>query len=212
MPNIIKWLLPREYKFFDMLKGHSSVMVEASRELKSFIGEYHNLSQISKKNLVKGLKDIEHKGDDSTHNILILLDKAFITPIDKEDIHKLTMLIDDVIDLIYAAAVKIHIFDLKNMDEFIVKLAGTILRIVSKTDELFLKIVKLNHMSQIYIDVHSLENEADEILYNALSELFKSKDPIYIIKYKEVYEILGAITDKCEDIANVIESVVVKHA
>ena len=212
MANILHWLLPKEEKFFVMLKEHSSNMVDASKELKKFIDSYGELREEDKKDFVKKIKAIETKGDEIAHKIMGLLDKSFITPIDKEDIHGLAMLIDDVVDIIYETSVKISIFELKDVDEFIIKLTQVGVDIVGKTDELFANIGKLKHMNGLYVDVHSLENKADEILYEALSHLFKTRDPVNIIKYKEVYEFLEAISDKCEDIANVVESVVVKHA
>lgn len=212
MPNIMHWLLPKEEKFFDMLKEQSSNAVDAARELRSFIEQYENLSLGSKKEFVKKMKSIETKGDELAHKIIGLLDKSFITPIDKEDIHRLTMLLDDIIDFIYDATVRIVIFDVRRIDNFVISLSQIVFDIVNKVDEGIGKIGKLNGMSQFYIDAHTLENRADEIYYNALSELFKKENPIDIIKYKEIYEFLETITDRCEDIAHVMESVVVKHA
>ncbi len=212
MPSIVHWLLPKEDKFFDMLKEQSSNMVDAARELKKFIEEYDGLSQDSKKEFVKKLKDIESKGDDIAHKIIGLLDKTFITPIDKEDIHRLAMLLDDVVDLVYAASIRLVIFDVKRIDGFIKSLSDIVLEIANKIDEGVGKVGKLNGMGQFYVDTHTLENSADDIYFDAISELFKKDNPIDIIKYKEIYEFLEAITDRCEGIANVIESVVVKHA
>lgn len=147
-----------------------------------------------------------------THNIIGTLDKTFITPIDKEDIHRLATLLDDVIDFIYATSLRLVIFKIKFIDSHIKNLTEIILEIVKKIDNSILEISKLQNMSQFYVDVHTLENKGDDIYHTAIAKLFDKKDPIEIIKYKEIYEFLENITDKCEDIANVIESIVVKHA
>ena len=212
MANLVNWLLPKEKKFFLMLKDQASNVVDGASEFKNLIDNYNSLSDIKRKELVKKIKEIESKGDNIVHNIIGSLDKAFITPIDKEDIHRLSMLLDDAIDFIYATSIRLTIFKINRIDDHIRKLADIILETVKKIELGVIGVSKLKSMNRFYIDIHTLENKADDIYHEALGDLFNKKDPIEIIKYREIYEYLENITDRCEDIANVIESIVVKHA
>ena len=212
MANLVNWLLPKEKKFFLMLRDQASNVVDGANEFKNLIDNYNSLSDVKRKELVKKIKEIESKGDNIVHNIIGSLDKAFITPIDKEDIHRLSMLLDDAIDFIYATSIRLTIFKINRIDDHIRKLADIILETVKKIELGVIGVSKLKSMNRFYIDIHTLENKADDIYHEALGDLFNKKDPIEIIKYREIYEYLENITDRCEDIANVIESIVVKHA
>ena len=212
MANLVNWLLPKEKKFFLMLRDQASNVVDGAIEFKNLIDNYNSLSDVKRKELVKKIKDIESKGDNIVHNIIGSLDKTFITPIDKEDIHRLSMLLDDVIDFIYATSIRLTIFKINRIDDHIRKLSDIILETVKKIELGVIGVSKLKSMNRFYIDIHTLENKADDIYHEALGDLFNKKDPIEIIKYREIYEYLENITDRCEDIANVIESIVVKHA
>ncbi|MCH8004362.1 MAG: DUF47 domain-containing protein [Nanoarchaeota archaeon] len=212
MINLVNWLLPKEKKFFLMLKDQASNVVDGSNEFKNFIHNYNALNEAKKRDFVKRIKEIESRGDNITHNIIGSLDKTFITPIDKEDIHKLAMLLDDVIDFIYATSIRLTIFKISRIDDHIKKLTDIVIEIIEKIELGIIGVSKLRTMNRFYIDIHTLENKADDIYHEALDDLFNKKNPIEIIKYREIYEYLENITDKCEDIANVIESIVVKHA
>jgi len=212
MVNIVNWLLPKEKKFFLMLKGQASNVVDGANEFKNLIDNYNSLSYDKRKDLVKKIKEIESIGDNLTHNIIGSLDKTFITPIDKEDIHRLAMLLDDVIDFIYATSIRLTIFKISRIDDHIRKLTDVILETVKKIELGVVGVSTLKSMNRFYIDIHTLENTADDIYLEALNDLFNKKNPIEIIKYREIYEYLENVTDKCEDIANVIESIVVKNA
>ena len=212
MPDIIRWLLPKEEEFFDRLKEQSSNAVRGAEEFNSLIGSYNSLSEDQRVISLKKIKDIEHTGDDLAHNIISNLDKTFITPIDKEDIHSLVMLLDDVIDLINTTAERLIIFKISKIDIYIKNLNEVVFDIAKKIDNGIFEVRKLKNMNKFYIDVHTLENKGDEIYRNALIELFGKANVIDIIKYKEIYELMENIIDKCESIANVMESIVVKHA
>tara|TARA_Y100000310_G_C20362372_1_gene659591 strand:+ start:73 stop:711 length:639 start_codon:yes stop_codon:yes gene_type:complete len=212
MSNIVSWLLPKEKKFFLMLKTQASNVVDGANEFKSLIDNYNTLSKAKRKEFVKRIKNIEDRGDNIVHNIIGSLDKTFVTPIDKEDIHKLAMLLDDVIDLIYATSTRLIIFKIDKINDNIRKLTDIIVDITGKIELGVIGVSKLKTMNRFYIDIHTLENKADDIYHETLDDLFNKKDAIEIIKYKEIYEFLENITDKCEDVANVIESIVVKNA
>ncbi len=213
MANIMRWLVPNEDKFFEMLTNQTENVVEGAKELKNFIDNYDKLGRGERKSKTQLIKNIEHKGDEITHKIIEKLNKTFITPIDKEDIHKMAVLLDDVIDLINVVTSRFRIFGIERIDDYIIKLSNIIFNTVSEVNKSILNLKKLKDMEECYVKIHTLENEADEVYLQALSDLFHFyKNPIDIMKYKEIYELLEKITDKCEDVAHVIESIVVKHA
>jgi len=212
MANIIHWILPKEQKFFHMLREQSLNVINGAEEFKAFIEKYDKLNDNERIEFVKKLKAIEAKGDELAHNIIGILDKTFITPIDKEDIHELSMLLDDIIDFIHETAEKLVIFNINKVDRYIIDLTNVVLSIMKIIDYGFMEIEKLKSMNQFYVDVHTLENKGDDLHRDALARLFDKSNAIDIIKYKEIYELLERIIDGCEDIANLIESVVVKHA
>jgi len=212
MTNLVNWLLPREKKFFLMLRDQASNVVDGANEFKYLIDNYNSLSDVKRRELVKKIKEIESKGDNIVHNIIGSLDKTFVTPIDKEDIHRLAMLLDDVIDKVYATSIRLSIFKIGKIDDYIKKMTEVVIESIGKIELGIMGVSKLKNMNRFYIDIHTLENKSDDIYHEALDNLFNKKNPIEIIKYKEIYEFLEDLTDKCEDIANVIESIVVKHA
>jgi len=213
MKRIMNWLVPKEEKFFELLAKQSENALKAAEELKEFVRDYEKSSRSERKSKSNSMKSIERKGDEIAHEIMEKLDTTFITPIDKEDIHRMTVLLDDVVDLIDTATLRFVILGIERIDNHIIKLVSVTHQSVEELNKAVADLKKLKHVKEHYVKIHSLENEADEVYYNALSELFHFfKNPIDIIKYKEVYELLEGVTDKCEDVANVIESIVIKHA
>ena len=212
MASIVHWLLPKEEKFFQMLQEQCSNVVDGANEFKNLVYNYNEMDYSRKRDFIKKIKDIEHKGDNLTHKIIGILDKTFVTPIDKEDIHRLAVLLDDVIDLIDSTAERLIIFKIDKIDSYIKDSTNVVLKIVKEIEQGVVGVSKLKNMNQFYINVHTLENKGDELYRGALSSLFNKKVLVDIIKYKDIYDFLENITDKCEDIANVIESIVVKHA
>jgi|TARA_B100001964_G_C14226728_1_gene598011 hypothetical protein len=212
MPKILHWLLPKEEEFFRMLGEQASTAVEAVDDFSKLVYDYNILSDLKKKELVSKIEDLEDKGDNLTHKIIGDLDKTFITPIDKEDIHRLAMLLDDVIDLIHMASERMLIFKITRINSHIMNFTDIVIKIVKRVEEGVMDIDKLKNMNQFYVDVRTLENKGDVLFNIALARLFDKKDAIEIIRYKNIYEFLEEIINKCEDIANVMESIVVKHA
>lgn len=207
------WLVPKEEKFFEMLTEQVENALEGAKELKNFVNNYSEYERSERKSKAQVIKGIEHKGDEITHKIIEKLNKTFITPIDKEDIHEMAVLLDDVIDLINAVALRFVLLGVERIDDYIIKLADIIYSAVTELTKSIMDLRKLKDMREHYVKIHSLENEADDVYHEALSELFHFyKNSIDIIKYKEIYELLEEITDKCEDVTHVIESIVVKHA
>lgn len=202
-------MIPRETKFFDMFAEMSSNLTEGATVLRDLLQNYSNVT-IG----VQKIKDIEHKGDDMTHAVLIKLNQTFITPFDREDIHRLASSIDDVLDYVNSAADRLIMYKIKAVPQAAIDLANVI---VKQGDELAhaVRLLEKNHQKVLdhCVEVNRLENEADRIARDAIGHLFEQEtDPIHLIKIKELLEVLETATDKAEDAANVLETVILKSA
>lgn len=202
-------LLPRDTKFFDLFAEMAGNLGEGARLLQRTLDDFQDVEA-----RVRQLKDIEHRGDELTHNILTKLNQTFITPFDREDIHRLASSLDDVLDFIYAAGVRLVMFRIKAAPPAASKLAEIIIR---QTDQLSQALSRLerkhDQVLENCVEINRLENEADLVARAAITTLFdEERDPIALIKLKELYEVLETATDKAEDAANVLESVVLKSA
>jgi predicted phosphate transport protein (TIGR00153 family) len=166
--------------------------------------------------LLKSLKELEHKNDELTHSIFIELGRNFITPFDREDIHSLATSLDDVADYLWGSAKRIANYSIDDSQELIGQFADVITRSVAALDDAVKKLrdmKDLRAITQACVLINSLENEADDVLDKALSDLFASyTDPLELIKKKDLYEMLETVTDKCEDAANVLETIIIKYA
>jgi hypothetical protein len=202
-------LIPRETKFFDMFVEIAQNVIEGARLMKALLENYQDVpTQIAR------LKDIEHRGDDMTHAVFTKLNQTFITPFDREDIHRLASSLDDVLDLLNAAGDRMMVYKIKSVPPESAVLAGLILQ---QSEELARAVGVLEKQQQSVmqhcVEINRLENEADRVTRDAVGKLFDTeKDPIQLIKIKELYEVLELATDKAEDAANVLESVILKSA
>jgi uncharacterized protein len=200
-------LIPRETKFFDMFAEVSANLCEGARLLERILRQVG--SDIPQ--MVQQFKRIEHRGDDMTHAILTRLNQSFITPFDREDIHRLASSLDDVLDFMNAAAVRLVMYKISDPPRAAADLAALV---VQQSDELSTAVSLLGKNQKLLdhcVEVNRLENEADVVSRAAIAELFETeRDPIRLIKIKELYEVLEAATDKAEDVANVLEAVVLK--
>jgi predicted phosphate transport protein (TIGR00153 family) len=162
---------------------------------------------------VQELKDIEHRGDDMTHNVLTRLNQTFITPFDREDIYRLASSLDDILDFTYSAGVRLVMYKITSAPEAASKLADVLVRQCDQVLNAVKGLEKNDRVLEYCVEINRLENEADQISRAAIATLFeKEKDPISLIKLKELYEVLETATDKAEDAANVLEGVVLKGA
>jgi predicted phosphate transport protein (TIGR00153 family) len=202
-------LVPKDTKFFDMFAEMASNLGDGARLLKQTLEDFKDLDA-----RVQQLKDIEHRGDDMTHNILTKLNQTFITPFDREDIYRLASSLDDVLDFIYAAGVRLIMYKITNAPPAASLLAGIVVKQADQlTDALARLGKKHDNVLEHCVEINRLENEADSVARAAIAVLFeKEKDPISLIKLKELYEVLETATDKAEDAANVLEGVVLKSA
>lgn len=162
------------------------------------------------------MKDIEHQNDDITHQIFVELGKNFITPFDREDIHSLALALDDICDHIYDSAKKITFYKVDPSDQGIRKLSDVILASVLAVNQAVLGLRELKNTKKIVesiIKINSAENQADDIFDLSIERLFEHENDVkQVIKFREIYQTLENATDKCEDVGNVIESIIVKYA
>ena len=203
--------VPREEKFFDLFVDSARNMVKAARGLKDMLDNWENIGVKAAE-----ITELEHEGDSITHQIVALLHRTFVTPFDREDIALLSHTMDDITDFIHAAADAIYIYKIKKPTQRAKELAETI---VQASEEVEKAVVLLRHRSDIKkimehcVELNRLENRADKIYRSALGELFDDgEDTAYIIKWREIYEHMESATDRCEDVANVLEGVALKHA
>lgn len=214
MKNILTWFVPQELKFFDMLRKQSENVLYGAKQFKEFMFNYSKLSDKQKKEFVNKLKDIENHGDDITHSIIEALNKTFVTPFDREDIHQITVLLDDVIDFIDVICRRIYIYKLKEVSESMKHMTSIIYKCVVEVNEGVKDLRTLKNIKPHCIKINTLENEADYIHTQSLAELFNEnhkKNPIEVMKTKEIQEYLENVVDKCEAISFLFDNIVVKH-
>jgi len=201
-------LIPREEKFFTMFVEDAQNVLGAARLLEQFFRNYDDRERIASQ-----LLDAEHAGDQISHTIGHKLEKTFVTPFDREDIHALISRLDDILDLIEEVADTCILYNIDAPTQPAIEQAEIITR---QCEQLAQGLVKLRHFKGVepfWIEVHRLENEGDRVARLAVSELFKhGQEPIDVIKWKDVYALLEKAIDTAEDAANVIERIVVKHA
>jgi len=202
-------LIPKEEKFFVMFRDIAKDIVTGAVALKEMLD---NFSDPHKSQHL--IKEIEHKCDMQTHDIIKKLNKSFITPLDREDIYSLASALDDIIDIIDAATQHIIVYHIDRITPEAKELGFIILKACQTIEKAVTVLEKHpKQISEFCVEINSLENEADRVRADAISRLFnEEKDPIRLIKWKEIYENLELVTDKCEDAANILESVVVKNA
>ena len=202
-------LVPREEKFFDLFEQQGANIVAAARALETLTLDYPNA-----KHHAQAIEDLEHAGDTLTHELVRRLNTTFITPIDREDIYALSSRLDDVLDLIDAVADRLLLYKISSPTEGCIAMAKII---VKSAEEMDRAVHCLRSLSAFYhkhcVEVNRLENEADRLLRDQLAALFEGRvDPIEVIKWKELYETMESVTDRCEDVVNVIEGIVLKMA
>ena len=203
-------LIPREMKFFEMFAQVADNLVSGARILCDFLNNYHYDRLPS---MVQQIKEIEHQGDDMTHRIMIKLNQTFITPFDREDIHALASSLDDVLDFINGASDRLLTYKITMPSPSAKVLAGIILKQTEELGKAVSLLGKNRNLLAHCVEVNRLENEADQVTRAAIGRLFEGGyDPITLIKLKELLEILEAASDKAEDVANVLETVVLKNA
>lgn len=200
-------LIPREEKFYEDFKMMADQLKRGARLLESMFAVDPPVADKAHE-----IKEVEHQCDFLTHEIIQRLNKTFVTPIDREDIHELARTLDDVMDAIDSAASLVPLYRIDKVRPGARELTRII---IQQTDEIRTAVEALEQRKGVLeraIEINRLENEADRIHRQAIGRLFDEEhDPIMVIKWKEIYDILEEATDACEDVANLLENVVVKH-
>ena len=204
-------LLPRDQRFFDLFTSVATLNVEAAKHLHELLkseGDHRAY-------LVDSIKRLEHEADGLTHEVISRLDRTFITPLDREDIHLLASRLDDILDLIDGSARRLQIFRASNPPKGIVVIAEVIVRATEQILEA-VRILDRGKAPQVIAacaQVKRLEEEGDAAYHEWLGRLFEAeRDPINLIKWKEIYDTLEKTLDQAEDVANVLESIAIKHS
>ncbi|MFA6457061.1 MAG: DUF47 family protein [Bacteroidota bacterium] len=209
---MIQALLPHDEKFFMLFDKLSNTIVEASDTLRTLPSLPKNEREI----IVKKIQEIEHKADSITHEIYTELNSTFVTPFDREDIHKLASALDDVVDLIDGSANRFYLYKIKKNSADIQRLTEIIYQSAIEIQRGVLLISdtrRAEELQKILHKINQYENDADTIFDQSIAELFdREDDAIELIKTKEVLVTLETATDKCEDVANVLESIMIKNA
>ena len=201
-------LIPREERFFDDFVALAEQIHRGAGLLEEMLAPDHPIWDKADE-----IKEVEHKCDFLTHEVIQRLNRTFVTPFDREDIHSLARSLDDVMDAIDASAAFVRLYQIKSVRPDARELA----RIIRQSTEQVLRAMKglerLRGVSDPAVEINRLENEADRTHQRAVRRLFEDQsDPLEIIKWKEILDFLEDATDRCEDVANVIEAVFVKHA
>jgi len=204
-------LMPKGDKFFDLFQEGAGNLVDTARAFHELVEEWEDIEE-----KVKGITDLEHRGDDITHRIMANLHSTFFTPLDHEDIAALAHAMDDVVDFIHAAADNMLIYKVERPTQEALELANVI---VDASLEVERAITSLRHRAELgqmlsrCVELNRLENEADRIMRRAVGHLFEDgTNVVNIIKWREIYEYMESATDRCEDVANVLEGVALKRA
>jgi predicted phosphate transport protein (TIGR00153 family) len=204
-------LIPREESFFDLFEAASKNVHETALELRALFADWDQAPAHAAR-----IKELEHNGDKLTHDTMTRLNKTFITPLDREDIHTLITRLDDVTDLIDAAVTRMMLYRVPGPTEDAKKMAQVLVEATSILVDLLPTLrhdMNCEKVLQMCIDVNTKENDGDRVLQHALATLFNDGlDPILIIKWKDVYEALETATDRCEDVANIVEGIAIKNA
>lgn len=211
--SIIKAFLPKDKVFYSIFEQVGANLKEMGAAFRAAIEE----TDVTKRTqMLRALEDGEHKNDELTHKVFVELGQNFITPFDREDIHYLATSLDDVADFIYASSKKMVNYQVREIDVFMKDMVVVIQNAIVALDRALHELRNMKNLRAITeacVMINSLENQADDLLDNAIIKLFASNtDAIELVKLKDIYQDMEVITDKCEDAANVIESIIIKYA
>jgi hypothetical protein len=204
-------LIPREHKFFDLFEEATENLVQAGKVLWDMLEGWQDVAD-----KVKQITDLEHQGDTITHRVMEQIHSTFVTPFDREDMAALAHSLDDVLDFIQAAADAMILYRVEATTPRARELAGIIMEATEELKRAMPDLrtpARLKEVLSHCVELNRLENAADRVLRAALGELFDdTTDVIQIIKWREIYEHMETATDRCEDVANVLEGLAIKHA
>ena len=209
--NMFGRFMPTEGKFFDLFNAHAELCVKGSKEMVALMTNFVDLDI-----RVHAIEAIEKEADKVTYNTIELLHKTFITPLDRDDIHKLITRMDDILDLLEDAAQTISLYDIREITPEAKRLAELCLACTEKVRAAVALLHNMDNSREILAiceEIDRLESDADHVMRAAMSKLFRDEPDVRnLIKLKAIYEILETVTDRCEDVANIIEGIIVENA
>ena len=205
-------LLPKEGRFFDLFNAHAAQVVRAAHELSALMQDYENREPHA-----RAIDEAEHAADRITAEAIRLLHKTFITPIDRDHIHQLVNAMDDICDLIQDTTETLTLYDLRHITPECARLADIAVKCAERVQEVVRLLAKpddsIDALTKTCEEIDRLESDADRVLRSAMSRLFREEQDVReLIKLKEIYELLEAITDRCEDVANIVEGIVLENS
>jgi len=203
-------LIPHDKIFFDLFEKQAGIVKEAAWQLVALTEDFTNVKEKRHE-----IEKLEHKGDQITHDIYDQLNRTFITPLDPEEISRLASALDEVLDYIDGATEKMYYYNIGATDAHMIELAKLIHMSTSEIESAVKSIRSIKdprYIEERCIEVNRLENLADDVLAHAVTDLFKTNDAITIIKFKDIYEHLETATDYCEDVANVLSDIAIRHS
>ena len=211
--SIMKIFMPKDKVFYTLFEDVADTVAKMGKGLKEVVAE----PNFDKRGaIISRLEDLEHVNDDFTHKIFTELSRNFITPFDREDVHHLATALDDIADYIYASAKKINFYRVNPNDQGIIKMADLIDQATEQVKNAVKELRNMSNMRKItdaLVKVNSIENQADDIFDLSIDRLFENEpDAKEVIKKREIFQVMESVTDKCEDAANVIESIIIKYA
>ncbi|WP_341834438.1 DUF47 family protein [Chitinophaga pollutisoli] len=211
--SIVKLFMPKDRVFYSLFEDVAANLVEMGKVLVELV---ETKDPAVRKDKVHLIERLEHKNDDLTHRIFVELGQNFITPFDREDIHYLASTLDDVADYIHGSAKRIDMYKVVEINDSVRKLADLINQGVAELAKAIPELRNMSNMRAITdacVRINSLENHADDIYDRAIADLFEQEsNAVELIKMREIYQALEIATDKCEDSANVIETIIIKYA
>ena len=207
--GIKELLIPQDTVFFDLFEKQAGIVKEAAWQLVALCEDFTNVKEKR-----HDIEKLEHKGDQITHDIYGQLNRTFITPLDPEEISRLASTLDEVLDYIDGSAEKMFYYSIESTDSHMIELAKLIHLSTSEIESAVKGIRSIKdprYIEERCIEVNRLENLADDVLAHAITDLFRTTDAIAIIKLKDIYEHLETATDNCEDVANVLSDIAIRH-
>ena len=205
-----EWIIPQEKRFFEMLEQQADIVLEGGECLLDLVKNFDHVTEKRDK-----MKMIEDKGDDAVHDISEALNKTFVTPIDHDDMSKLASRLDDILDYMESASHRMWSYEIKRIPPDMIRLVEVLLTATKEVNHAVKDLRNFNRKNDIVnhcIEINRLENIVDDITHQAVAGLFKTSDVVDLIKFKEIYEHLEQATDKCEDAADVIKDIFIKHS
>ena len=203
-------LMPQEGRFFELFIQHANHIIDASRELVKLMANVND-----GQSMIDNIESCEKKGDKITREVIDLLHKTFITPLDRDDIHQLITRMDDILDLTEDVAQSVYLYDLRTITPDAARLAEICVACGEKVREAVSLLPSMDNAAKILaacVDIDKLESEADHVMRAAMAKLFRDEPDVWqVIKLKAIYELLESVTDRCEDVANIIEGIVVEN-